>query len=319
VTNDAQLKQFVREGYEYLRNFGIARIGLFGEMCTTGDMAYLAIKLTNMGVGDYWEDVDQYVRNQLTEQQITSADKLRRAVEAMPRQEKLKYIHEMTRDNVIERNVGAYLSDASNPTLVREKTFRWTICCSGNCPPGLYAAWDGIVRCQGNDAQVNLLLNRASPWLDIDSYLPYQGKVVIRNKTARKCAVRIPQWVDKESVTSTINKKLAKPFWVGNHLVFDELDKNDEVVINFPMVETTEKYTLRWKEEDFWPESTNPGKNWVPGDAEFTMHFRGNTLVDISPRSQAPGYPLYVRDHLKKAKAPMKKVTRFVPSVVARW
>ena len=27
----------------------------------------------------------------------------------------------------------------------------------------------------------NLLLNRASPWMDIDSYIPYEGKVVLKN------------------------------------------------------------------------------------------------------------------------------------------
>jgi len=84
VTNDANLKRFVRSGYEYLRNFGLARIGLFGESCTTADMTYLAIKLTDAGVGDYWEDADQYIRNQLTELQITDSTKLRKAVEQMP-------------------------------------------------------------------------------------------------------------------------------------------------------------------------------------------------------------------------------------------
>ena len=37
----------------------------------------------------------------------------------------------------------------------------------------LYDAWESIVRCLDDMAQVNLLLKRASPWLDVDSYLPY--------------------------------------------------------------------------------------------------------------------------------------------------
>ena len=74
----------MRDGYEYLRNWGIARIGLFGEMCAVSDMTYLAIKLSDYGVGDYWEDVDCYVRNVLADRQITSADKLRKAVGTEP-------------------------------------------------------------------------------------------------------------------------------------------------------------------------------------------------------------------------------------------
>ena len=84
ATNDARLKQFVRDGYEYLRNFGIARIGLFGETCATADMVCLAIHLSDAGVGDYWEDVDQYVRNMLADRQITDAEKLRRAAKTPP-------------------------------------------------------------------------------------------------------------------------------------------------------------------------------------------------------------------------------------------
>src|SRR5262249_30602162 len=61
ATNDAALKEFVRQSYEYVRTFWMARIGMFGEMCATGDMTCLAIKLSDLGVGDYWEDVDQYV------------------------------------------------------------------------------------------------------------------------------------------------------------------------------------------------------------------------------------------------------------------
>lgn len=321
VTDNTRLKQFVRDGYEYLRNFGIARIGLFGEMCTTGDMTYLALKLTELGVGDYWEDVDQYVRNQLMEQQITDLNKMREANEQMPKQERVKYIHEMTTDRVIERNFGAWLSDASHPTLVREPTFRWTICCSGNCPPAVYGVWEGIVRYNNGAAQVNLLLNRASKWLDVDSYLPYEGKVVIKNKKAKRISVRIPLWVDKDAVTSEIDGEEASPYWLGRYLVFDSVGKGDTIAIHFPIVETTETHTLKWKIDDFWPESTNPGNEWKPQEEpdRFTIKFRGNTLVEVGPRPDRIGYPLYLRDHLKKDKAPMKTVMRYVPSTTVKW
>ena len=76
TTHDARLMEFVRSGYEYQRNFGIARVGLFGEGCTTGDMTQLAIKLSESGVGEYWEDVDCYVRNHLIEIQLMDRDSL---------------------------------------------------------------------------------------------------------------------------------------------------------------------------------------------------------------------------------------------------
>lgn len=74
-------------------------------------------------------------------------------------------------------------------------------CCTGNGTQGLYYAWEGIVRERGETAQVNRLLNRAAKLLDVDSFLPYAGKVVLRNKAARRIAVRIPGWVSRPRVS----------------------------------------------------------------------------------------------------------------------
>jgi hypothetical protein len=222
---------------------------------------------------------------------------------------------------VIERNVGVFLSDATHPTRIPEHNLLSTICCTGNCTPALYAAWEATVRCRADTAQVNLWLNRASPWLDLESSLPYEGKVVIRNKTARRLAVRIPRWVDVKTVRARVNEADASPFVVGRNLVFDTIHPRDVVTLSFPLDETTETYTLKWKQSEFWKESTNPGSSWQPPKepTRYVCRFRGNTLVDISPRDPGLGYPLYLRDPLKLSKAPMKPLTRYLPPVVPSW
>ena len=331
AAQNGRIKEFVRDGYEYCRNFGVARLGLFGEGCATGDMIWLALKLSDAGVGDYYEDADGYVRNQLAELQLTSEDKLRRTVEQMPKNVRGK--NEMakpdepfdpaneTRDSVIGRNVGVFLSDSTHPTLVPESCFLYTICCTGNCTPAMYYAWESIVRCQDGAAQINLLLNRASAWLDIDSHLPYEGKVVIHNKSARSIAVRIPRWVDKQAIASRFSRRAAKPHWVGQYLVYEDVKSDDVLTINFPVVETTEKFTLKWKQDEFWKESTNPGNNWQARSnaAVSTCTFRGNTLVDIFPRDRGLGYALYEREELKhRTNAPIKTVTRYVAPVAPK-
>ena len=168
---------------------------------------------------------------------------------------------------------------------------------------------------------MNLLLNRASPWIDVDSYLPYEGKVVIRNKTARKLSVRIPGWVDQRAVQSVVNEKKSSPFWAGRYLVFEGLAPKDVVTITFPMVETTETYTLKWKQEDFWFEGTNPGTDWkAPAKPDqFTFRIKGNTVIEVTPKYEGGEYALYQRDYFKQNKAPMKEVTRFVSDRVVRW
>ena len=180
-------------------------------------------------------------------------------------------------------------------------------------------------------AQVNLLLNRASPWLDIDSYLPYQGKVVIKNKTAREVRVRVPLWVDKRAIETKVNDAHVSPVWLGNYLVLEGLAAQDTVTIEFPAVETTEQYVngwegVKWSEHTEWTDPAIEGRLWYDKEhyqppeelTLYTCHFKGNTLVDISPREEGAGYPIYLRDHYKQVQAPLKKVTRYVsPGIIA--
>jgi len=295
VTNNSRIKEFVRDSYEHARGFGIPRIGLFGEACSTADMVATAIRLSDAGVGDYWEDVDQYVRNQLVEYQLLRSDFLEKVSEASPQREVNP--PQETSDRVIERNIGGFAGDYNNPTKL---TNTWIMCCcTGNATQALYYAWEGIVRFNSGVAQVNLLLHRASPWVDVLSYLPYEGKVVLKNKKAEKLCVRIPRWVDKKAVQCYKNEEPSSLFWVGNYAVFENLSEKDRVAIEFPIVQETVKYTY--------------------GGKEYTCHFKGNTLVDIFPHDEGNGYPIYLREHYKKDKAPMKKVTRYVSPVIMDW
>ena len=57
-------------------------------------------------------------------------------------------------------------------------------CCRGNCTRAIYYVWENILnydKCNGA-LNVNLLLNRASPWADINWYIPYWGRVDIKIK-----------------------------------------------------------------------------------------------------------------------------------------
>src|SRR5437868_2599267 len=136
----------------------------------------------------------------------------------------------------------------------------------------LHTAWKSIVRSKDGSAQVNLLLNRATPWLDVNSYLPYEGKVVLKNKTAREISVRIPKWADKRAVRCRMNHKEIPRRWAGNYLLIPVVAPRDEVVVEFPLVEAMEKYTERTYNQ------------------QYTCRLRGNTVMDISPRDSERWY-----------------------------
>lgn len=305
ATDDAWLKQFVREGYEHARRTGIARMGWFPgwlrptahhrdaglflacETCGVADMLVLAVKLTDAGLGDYWDDVDAIARNHLVAQQITDLDQMHALGGGTPEKNALL---ERLRGGFNQQMEGAL--DSTGPHL-------WG-CCTANGAVGLYYAWHGITRfdAAGRTATVNLLLNRAAPWLDVDSYLPYEGKMVIRNKRAASLLVRIPYWVTRNQVKCIVDDQPMCPAWAGNCLRFDGLKaaaggaSGSVIRIEFPVPSTTEKHTVFGR--------------------EYTLTFRGSTLVDISPRDTTPGrYRYYLRDGMKRDKSPMTTVEQF--------
>jgi DUF1680 family protein len=72
---------------------------------------------------------------------------------------------------------------------------------------------------------VNLLLNRVSPWIDVASHLPFEGKVEIRVHDAERVRVRIPDWVDKAKVRAEVNAKGVEPAWSARYLGLEKLKR----------------------------------------------------------------------------------------------
>jgi hypothetical protein len=327
--NDARTLEFVRQGYEFLRTFGIARIGLFGEGCTTGDMTCLAVLLSRCGVGDYWDDVDEYARNHLTELQILDTDRLQQVVssEARPlaESELEEWAQGLDVNSVVGRSRGLFWSDGTHPTLIplcedanpHLSCLQWVVCCSANCVKALHEVWSSMLDwdAKARFARIHLLLNRGSSALDIHSYLPHEGKVVLQVKEARHVALRMPRWVDKRRVECTAANKQLQLSWLANYLLLRETRQGQVIVVRFPVPEATEDHVLPWALDKFWLESTQPPASWRGAPrTRFTLTLRGNTLADIQPRDRRSGFTLYTRRSPAHFRQPalMRRVIRFV-------
>ncbi|MBN1918823.1 MAG: glycoside hydrolase family 127 protein [Verrucomicrobia bacterium] len=318
ATNDQELIELARNGYEFGKALGEPLIGFFPEVrrksfptcesCGVGDMIYLAIRLTEIGAGDYWEDADRYIRNHFVESQLTRMDwvdphqlaalQSDEWKEAASRRKTMIAEGQLygVEEDALERSLGSwagwtFANDAGNPN--RPGIMQ---CCTANAARSLYYAWNAIVTPEEDGVRVNLLLNRASPWLDVDSHLPYEGKVVLRNKTAKNVSVRIPEGIPQKHVTCNVNGKTQETVWAGGYLAVGGLKKGDVVTIEFPI---EERSLFR-----------------VIGDVPYKLALKGNTVVDINPEGTL--YPLYQRDHYRTGKAPMKRVTRFVFAKTSR-
>ena len=342
--NDTAALEFVRAGYEYWKTFGLSSIGLFGETCALGEMTYLAVMLSRLGVGDYWDDAERYVRNQLAEVQVTP-EKLGQLkgklglMDTVPpfaseaNMQTYGVGMEVTDvddpKHVLNRSLGIFLSDASHPLYVHPGQQTSVICCEGNAMQGMYYAWEGIVTERDGLVSVNLPLNRASPWLDVDSYLPYEGKVELHNKTASAADFRVPDYVDPATLTVTKNGGGTPFTWIGNRILMTGLAAGDVVAIAFDLKNWTETSTLKWMQDRFWLEGSDPRTyaedpfptpNYV-----YTIEFRGNTAVRVEcPQDTAAstGRDLRLYQGADRAAArnaapgstPMKSgVTRYIP------
>lgn len=290
------LKDFVREGYNNAIRHGAVRAGWFPGWITPtkydrdgvflshsetdglAEMLELGVRLSDAGFGDYWDDVDAIMRNQLAEQQFCSLDVMREASKGA---------------SGLERFVGGF-TEVPTMTAASPAIFG---CCTVSGAVGLYYAWEGITRFRDGVATVNLFLNRSSKWIDVNSYLPYEGKVELHNKEAGMALVRIPNWVNLNEVKSFIDDKATQPPFSGRYLVFRDLQKGDVIRIELPNPERTDSYTI--------------------AGIRYQIRFRGSTIVDIEPRSTAQGLiPLYQRSYFKAQKAPMRRASRFVPDKI---
>jgi hypothetical protein len=306
MENSAWLKEFVREAYDNAVRNGVSRIGwypsfilptkygreaLLASECETdglGEMIELGVRLSDAGVGDYWDDIDGVVRNQLAEMQFCSIDAMRQMAKGAPIA------------NRLEDFVGGF--GEASLTATRAEMYG---CCSANGSIGLYYAWEGITRFSDGVATVNLFLNRASKWMDVDSYLPYEGKVELHNKIARTALVRIPNWVPMQDVKSFVNDKDVTPPRSARYLIFQDLRPGMTIRLTFPNPTMTDEYTI--------------------AGTRYKITFRGSTVVDFEPRSEelilvdwykGIRMPLYQRSQLKADRAPVHTVRRFVPDKV---
>jgi Beta-L-arabinofuranosidase, GH127 len=309
TVNDRDTLAFVRSAYEWCRANGSSQTGFFPEIFVPGydrceadtiaDMIAMALKLSLAGAGDYWDDADRWARNHFSESQLIDPKWVHRLAERSPAK---PVAPNETSDGVAERNVGAFAGwSTGNDWVVWSKSHTYSIqhCCSGNSCRTLYYLWQHILNFQDGSLRVNLLLNRASPWCDVYSYIPYEGRVDLKIKSScEQTLIRIPEWVASGSkeVTCQVNGRPRPLQWQQRHVVLERTRPGDTITIKFPIQEYTRHETI--------------------GGVAYTLQIRGNTVISIDPPGQ--NGPLYERAYYRDA-VRWRKVDRFVPEQAITW
>jgi hypothetical protein len=311
ATGDWEMIQFVRKGFE----FGIANmwpmVGYVpevinppiyhqtSEICGVADMIHLALKLTLAGAGDYWDDVDRWTRNQFAEGQLTSSEWVARMVKDKP--VNLKPLDNGTgatsTEKVPERCVGGFAGWPSANDWQGHELVSHMHCCTGNGTRAIYYVWENILSEEAGKLKVNLLLNRASSWADVHSYIPYEGRVDVRVKKDCELSVRIPEWATAQQTQCEVNGRNRPLSWEGRYGVVGKVKPKDVATLTFPIHERKDVLRIHGR--------------------EYRLTRKGNEVVHIDPPGK--NCPLYQREHYRANSARFKAVERFVADRPIEW
>ena len=232
------------------------------ETCALCDLIELAITLTEAGIGDYWDDVERYARNQLIEQQIRE-----------PARAIAPEILAQTTTPVEQILRGAFDSTAPPNSLLGSNEGVVEGCCT---PAGLRACfmvWDRIMSSRPDGVYVNLAISRDAPWARLTSAEPYRGELRLEVRQANAFFMRLPEWVDVDAARLTVDSNEQPIELRGRYIVLGELRPGQVVDVTYPA-------RGPGADRDHRGARVHDALEGRHGDRD---HAAGRTLSDLSP------------------------------------
>ena len=297
AANDLDMLKHVNTCYLWARQMGDKLLGYYTEwmpgsdlylqcqqgnsveICEVSDMIVLALYLTKAGIGDYWDDIDRWTRNMLSEGQMLTTDFLDNLPKEYFANESFKRPYEYSQQ-VMERTKGSFFGWMSANDGIRLKRTGNEIkipdhsimhCCTANGALGMYYVLDSIINKQNDRVFVELLLNKSSRWLDVKSFLPFEGKVILDIKDAKEVAIRIPEWSNENSVDVHGANEIRIN---GKYLEISNLSKGQIIQVHFVLAEQI--------------------IHRVIGERPYKLTVKGSEVTSMHPRGQV--YPLFNKD-----------------------
>jgi hypothetical protein len=196
-------------------------------------------------------------------------------------------------ERVSERVLGSFASWATANDWYIDGQPGTTFCCIGNGARALYYVWDKMIGFKNGTLSLHLLLNRASAWADVDSYIPYEGRVDVTLKTPCNLKMRIPEWVSPGDVSAEVDGTHRQLAFQGRYALLGYVEAGSLATLTFPISERVVNTTI--------------------GNIPYTLTIKGNDVVAIDP----PGKwnPFYQRSQYRENQALWVNRERFVPAI----
>ncbi len=265
VTCDADLMahcdRFLRFTLAHCSSFGWVPDGIGWptcETCAIADVIHLATRLSRMGQGDYWYDIERIARNQLLENQFRDPFGVLDGRQPEP--------------GLAEMITGSFASWAHPNDLLGGPDIE--ACCTGGGVRGIYYVLQNVVhRAVDGCLSVNMLFSVDTAAARIESALPYRGEVKVTLKQRSSLRLRQPEGVAKEDVQLFVNGNPVVPVPLGSAFVVENLSAGDIIEMQFPTPVCVRTEQVAGK--------------------EYVVSWKGNSVVSLEPRGGK--YPTYQR------------------------
>ena len=277
------------------------------ETLGTASSIGLATMLSHAGVADHWDDVDRWVRNIMAESRLLETDWIAHVpgvpastLDQPSEQGKVALNAGETDDRVAARNLGSWPTACVPNDWSHEDTELGFCFVHGDTAwmgRALYWVWNRILTWDNGRLTANLLLNRASPWADLHSYIPYQGRVEFKIKQAVDLAVRIPEWTAPADIRVRVGDTERSVTWSGRYAEVGRVAPDDTVNVTFPIAQTHDTVVIEKK--------------------KYALTRKGNDVIAIYPRGKY--YPFYERRHYRDHEPRWRQVRRFVSAHQLDW
>jgi len=250
VTGEASYVDFARRAWDWMLTRGTGT-GWFpagpdncNETCCVSDMMSIAGLLGRSGHPEYYDFVERYARNYISNQQFILTPEF----EAYYRQ-----LNAAAGDEAISKGLaevakfqggiigGSGLNDLENVLLGGVGGFEMFGCCAPEGMRAIYTTWTNVIDRRAESptgpagVYVNLCLSRDSEWGRVVSFMPDQGRLTVKARVADAFLLRPPHWAPKADVRAFIGTRAVPVEWSGAYVRLDA-KPGDELTITYPLL-----------------------------------------------------------------------------------
>ena len=287
VTGEMRYLEFVKRSFDWMLAQGTGT-GWFpagpdwaancNETCCISDMISIASLIARAGHPEYFDYVDRYLRNYISNLQFIVTPEFEayyRKLNAHAGEDKIQQGIEELRKFQGGIIGGSGLNDYENDLLGRVSGFEMFGCCAPEGMRAIYTAWTNVVdrreqsRPGPAGVYVNLGLGRRSQWGQVVSFFPDAGRLTVKVGTKDDFFLRPPHWAPREKVRAFVGTQARPVEWCGDYVRFDAARPGDELTITYPLIRFAHKADGQWKKH-------------APG-VTLTFQWLGNMVTAADP------------------------------------